>query len=99
MAERHSPAMGSWLVPRFCGPVLLWRDAVPVVMAVVTKESGSRSINSIPDTPRWSNEIRRGIPDGSVSTSCARRARMTVQTCFNTSVLMDVGSRFACPSA
>ena len=35
----------------------------------------------MPDGPRSSNEIRRGIPDGSARISSARRARMTVHTC------------------
>ena len=51
----------------------------------------------MPDGPRSSKEMRRGIPEGSARISSARRARMTVQTSFRTSTLMDDGSRFAVP--
>ena len=60
-------------------------------------ECPSRVIGSMPDAPRSSKAIRRGIPDGSARINSARRARMTVQTCFKTSRLMDEGSRLAVP--
>ena len=68
-------------------------------MVCVTIDASSRVIGSIPDGPRSSNEMRRGIPEGSARMSSARRARITVQTSFRTSTLMVDGSRFAVPIA
>ena len=70
---------------------------LPVVMAWVTIDASSSVIGSMPEAPRSSKEMRRGIPEGSARISSARRARMTVQTSFRTSTLMDEGSRLAVP--
>ena len=75
----------------------VWSDALPEAIASVTNDASWRVIDSMPDAPRSSKVIRRGMPDGSARISSARRVRMTVQTFFRTSTLMDEGSRLAVP--
>ncbi len=94
MASWYSPAIGSTVTVRSCAAEL-WSEASPVEMVCVTIDPSSRVIGSIPDGPRSSNVIRRGIPEGSARMSSARRARRTVQTSLRTSTLIDDGSRFA----
>ncbi len=68
-------------------------------MASATIDEGAKWIGSTPDGPLSVSNSRRGIPEGSASTSCAWRARITVQTSRNTVTLMYVGSRFVAPRA
>ena len=96
MASWYSPAIGSTVAVRSCAAELC-SEAWPVEMVCVTIDSSSRVIGSIPDGPRSSNVIRRGMPEGSARMSSARRARRTVQTSLRTSTLMVDGSRVAVP--
>ena len=96
MASRYSPAIGSTVVVR-SSAAEWWSDAAALEMAWVTIDASSSVIGWMPDGPRSSKEIRRGMPEGSARISSARLARITVQTSFRTSMLMDEGSRVAAP--
>ena len=99
IASRYAPAIESCEVAALRCRRSMCREAAPLVMAWVTIELESRLIGSIPEAPRSSRAMRRGMPEGSASTSWARRARITVQTCLSTSMLIDEGSRLAVPRA